>query len=271
MAGLAGGAISLQDAARAEHRQQHRRQQRQHGHRGRGVLGGEPEHQSNPQPAGIVSRAHSAALTAQIGTGPLAGPLLALFANPCLVNNIVLGNRVFFFDTVDVDPTAPTFVLADVIPSPPVCRPRGRRNGLRAAAEPSVLPPRFHGGVSLEQQASGRPRSSRTSYLQRPVGQQVIPEAGPDETLRATPAFDEGGNFIDVRYRAAHAVTRRLPPVARLHLFTTGSPPRRSTRYAQLPGGFSAPDRRRWSYPTPRTRDVRPARLPDIGADEKTS
>ena len=38
-----------------------------------------------------------------------------------------------------------------------------------------------------------------SAYENLPAGQQQIPEAG--TSLTAAPAFDEGGNFIDVRFR----------------------------------------------------------------------
>ena len=61
VAGLAGGGISLQDAVDVQDPEQHHRQQRQPGDRGRGVRAGQPE-PVQPQPgAGVVSRVHSAA------------------------------------------------------------------------------------------------------------------------------------------------------------------------------------------------------------------
>ncbi len=51
---------------------------------------------STPQPAGLVSAAHSPPLAAAIGAG--AGPEFSDFSNPVLVNTIIYSNRSFYYD-----------------------------------------------------------------------------------------------------------------------------------------------------------------------------
>lgn len=196
VAGLAGGAISMQDAARVSIVNNTIANNESTATAGAAFSAGNPN-SSTPQPAGVVSRAHSAALTAEIGTGALAGPL-RLFSNPFLVNNIILGNRVSYFNNVTVDPNLPTFVLQVVTPAPAYAD-----LAVLGTAAPQQLDPRY----CLLRSTAGYHGSNRTgttsvfasAYLNEPVGSQVVPEA--TTSLTATPAFDEGGNFIDVRYR----------------------------------------------------------------------
>lgn len=196
VAGMAGGGISMQDAARVNIVNNTIANNESTATAGAAFSAGNPN-TSNPQPAGIVAHAHSAALTAAIGTGALAAPL-RLFSNASLVNDIVLGNRVSYFDSVGVDPNAPTFGLRVVTPTPAYAD-----LVVVGTAAPQRLDPRncllasttgYHTSNVV-----GTTAVFTSPYLNLPVGQQVIPEAG--TSLTATPAFDEGGNFIDVRYR----------------------------------------------------------------------
>lgn len=197
VAGMAGGGISLQDAARVNIVNNTVTSNESTATAGTAFSAGNPN-TSNPQPAGIVAYRHSAELTAQIGTGPLASPY-RLFANPFLVNNSVLRNRVSRFNNASVDPNNPTFVLEVVTPAP-------ANTDLAVVGIAAQMDPRYCllASTAGYHSSNRAPATSATavflgSYLNLPVGQQTIPEA--TTSLTAAPAFDEGGNFIDVRYR----------------------------------------------------------------------
>jgi hypothetical protein len=86
--GLAGGGIGLQDVARS--RIIHNTVANNDSTATARAAFGAALDQTIPQPAGIVSRAHSAALLAVLPAGQ------ETFSNPQLVNNIVWHNRSFY-------------------------------------------------------------------------------------------------------------------------------------------------------------------------------
>jgi hypothetical protein len=195
VAGLAGGAISMQDVARVSIVNNTIANNDSTATAGAAFSAGNPN-TSNPQPAGIVSHAHSTGLTAQIGTGDDAAPF-RLFANPFLVNNIILGNRVSYFDSLSLDPTTPTFGLRVLTPVPAYAD-----LAVVGTATPQAMDPRFCLLRSTTGYHASNLEGTRAvfvnSNLNQPAGQSIVPEVG--TSLTATPAFDEGGNFIDVRF-----------------------------------------------------------------------
>jgi hypothetical protein len=99
---------------------------------------------------------------------------------------------------VSVNPADPTFGLRIVTPTPAYAD-----LAVVGTATPQTMDPRFCLlGSTAGYHASNRAGTRAVfvnAYLNRPAGQSLVPEVG--TSLTATPAFDEGGNFIDVRFR----------------------------------------------------------------------
>ncbi|MFZ3018001.1 MAG: hypothetical protein WA056_06055 [Gallionella sp.] len=93
MAGAAGGGISLQDTVKATIDNNTLADNDSTGTAGAAFMPGSPN-QSTPQPAGIVSRAHSTLLFNAIGA--TSGYKLP-YSNPVLTDNIVWHNRSFYW------------------------------------------------------------------------------------------------------------------------------------------------------------------------------
>jgi hypothetical protein len=162
--------------------------------------------ESTVQPAGIVSRAHSAALAAVIppiapGDG-LGNVYQQGFSNPQVFrNNIIWHNRSFFFVN---DPTTipPTYGLVPNVAAgeDPIYDDLAVL-GIAGSLAPrySILSETYTGnGANHPSNILGDP-GLVTAYVNGDRGQTIImPEAG--STIQAQPAFDEGGNFIDVRF-----------------------------------------------------------------------
>ncbi|MGA1842549.1 MAG: hypothetical protein ACMUIU_18195, partial [bacterium] len=90
VAGLAGGGISLEDIVRCNIIHNTIANNDSTATAGEAFAPGSPN-ESTPQPAGIVSHAHSPELAAVLPAGQ------AGFSNPQLVDNIILHNRSFYF------------------------------------------------------------------------------------------------------------------------------------------------------------------------------
>lgn len=144
--------------------------------------------QSQKQPAGIVSRPHSAALTERVGAG---------FTDPELVNNVIWHNRSFHWQ---VDPTDPTvFGLSPNVGA-----------GESAVYEDLAVLPRGSGAAlnpqsSILTDATGYDPSNLSAdpmfvaeYMNGQPGQIIIINEA--TTIPTAVAFDEGGNMIDVRF-----------------------------------------------------------------------
>jgi hypothetical protein len=200
VAGLAGGGISLQDVARSSIIHNTIANNDSTATAGAAFMPGTPNfpNESTPQPAGIVSRAHSTQLSNTIGNGPAAQPFKE-FANPVLYNNIVWHNRSFYF-TIDTT-VLPSFytLLPDVGAGE---APVYADLAVLGTAAPRQLNPRF----SILTDITSYPGANNLTadplfvaeYLNGDTSQLVIPEV--TTGLAVAPAFDEGGNFIDVRF-----------------------------------------------------------------------
>jgi hypothetical protein len=194
VAGLAGGGISLQDAV--DVRAVNNTVANNNSTATAGEAFSNDPNQSNPQPAGIVSRRHSNELIAAIGSP--ADPRLGVdFSNPVLYDNIVWDNRSFFFlveEGIPGDPAAPSLFglcpdlggLGLTCPTPPIpdeIAVLGTGGSMTCSfcletGDPDPLFVReYHNG-------------GRASVAQ------------PELTtgIQAPAAFDEGGNFIRPHY-----------------------------------------------------------------------
>ncbi len=194
VAGLAGGGISLQDTVVANLIDNTFSFNDSTATAGEAFTPGN-QSTSNPQPAGIVSRAHSLALYNAIGTGPNAAPYKKTFSNPQLVNNIIFNNRQFHFalDAV-VDP--PNYGL--------VLEPFNTTADLAVVGTPTpqVLSPRYCLLTSTAGYAGANNIQGVPGYVAYYANgpSNLVQEPDTTSPLQIAPAFDEGGNFIDVRF-----------------------------------------------------------------------
>lgn len=197
VAGLAGGALSIQDALRVSVVQNTIVHNDSTATAGEAFSPGNPN-SSVPQPAGIVARAHSLALYNAIGRLLPARPYRIEYPNVVLTNNILWENRSFYF-TADVIQDPALYTLHPVVEAGEA--PVFWDLGVLGTSTPALLNPQY---CLLTQVAgyastnlSGDPRLS-ASYFNgdSTLIQQVELTTG----IQAMPAFDEGGNFIDVRF-----------------------------------------------------------------------
>lgn len=256
VAALAGGAISLQDTARAYILHNTIAHNDSVGTAGEAFAPGSPS-QSTPQPAGIVGRVHSAALAAAFGPNARVNPYRT-FSNPDIMNNVIWENRSFYF-TVDVSTDPPQYLLQ---PNP--TRPLWDLAVL-GTPTPASFDPRFN---LLTQPTGTHPSNFSANpgfvaqYFNGARNSVIIPEI--TTSIQAAPAFDEGGNFIDVRFGPLTTVNPATGlPFGDYHL-TAGSPAlARGSRdvaesFPMLSVDFDGQPR-----PTP------PPSRPDVGADER--
>ncbi|MDB4957192.1 MAG: hypothetical protein JWO36_4761 [Myxococcales bacterium] len=188
VAALAGGGISLSDAARVRILHTVVANNDSTATAGDAFAPGSPN-ESTPQPAGIVSRRHSPELLAA-----LAGTPEPAFSSPQLVNDIIWHNRSFYFQ---VDPTVdpPSHALAP-LPNAPVYA------DLAVLGAAGALDPRF----SILTDTTGYHVSNRSTDPQFVAqyfnGARGVTIAAPDATtaLDVPAAFDEGGNWIRVGF-----------------------------------------------------------------------
>jgi len=195
-AGLAGGGISLQDSARVFIIHNTIANNDSTATAGEAFAPGSPS-ESTPQPAGIVARAHSDTLASLFGTYAKVA-IYKEFSNPSLVDNIVWHNRSFYF-VVDSTQT-PTFygLVPDVEAGQ---QPVYWDLWVEGTATQKFLDPRY----SILSDRTGYHTSNITSnplfvdeYVNGASNQVIMPET--TTSIQAQPAFDEGGNFIDVRF-----------------------------------------------------------------------
>jgi len=200
IAGLAGGGISMQDTARIDIVHNTIAHNDSTATAGEAFSPGSPN-RSTAQPAGIVSRAHSAALAAAFGNATRLR--YGVFSNPDLTNNIVWRNRSFFWE-IDNSTDPATFGLRPDVNSVP---PAYWDLAVLGTATARCLAPRFGtlttlGGpdncVYAADNSTGNPNFA-ASYFNSSPGQTILmPEV--TTALATAPAFDEGGNFIDLRF-----------------------------------------------------------------------
>lgn len=250
-AGLAGGGVSIQDAARVLMIHNTIANNDSTGTAGEAFGGGSAPGVSNPQPAGIVSRAHSKDLASVFGAG-----LEQTFSNPVMVNNIAWHNRSFYFDVTANDGFGG--LIPDIGAGEP---PTYDDLAVIGTETPQLLNPLFcvltdTSGYSPTNLAadplfvSGYENGNASFLIVE--DRQTIPDAAA--------ALDEGGNFIDIRFGPLSLVDPDTGLLFGDYHLQSGSP--------AINRGF-------WTrgVPTVLRRDVdvqvRPnGALPDMGADE---
>lgn len=203
VAGLSGGGVMLQDVVKAEISNNTIANNDSTATTARAFTPASPN-TSTPQPAGLVSRAHSASL---LNTGRNIGT----FSNPLLNNNILWHNRSFYW-AIDKSLTPNQFGLVPSIAT----------GGAAVYSDLAVLGTAHQGTWPQYTNAGADKLSPTNSTLTNtagytgagltstaPVFAAQYVNGGRGETILvlegisnmgATPAFDEGGNFIDVRY-----------------------------------------------------------------------
>ncbi len=164
---------------------------------------------SNAQPAGVVARAHSTALAAIWNTATAAvRNRYGLFSNPGaeytdrrgFANNILWHNRSFSWEiNTGTDPSS-----FGLVPNP---ADGGYSDvAVLGTATPQFLDPRFstlsaitEGGHAYHASNQANDPMFLSEYFNGAPGQTIVmPEA--TTTLTTAPAFDEGGNWIDVHF-----------------------------------------------------------------------
>ncbi|MBI1912578.1 MAG: hypothetical protein HYS21_11335 [Deltaproteobacteria bacterium] len=195
-AGLAGGGISLQDTARVNIFHNTIANNDSTGTAGAAFAPGSPS-QSTPQPAGIVSRAHSDLLAAAFGTFAKVQPYKE-FANPSLADNIIWHNRSFYF-LVNTALTPPTYSLVPDLGAGQA--PVYWDLWVLGTALQRYLNPQYCNLTSIAgynvNNISTDPMFV-SEYFNGAKNQIIQPEI--TTAIQVMPAFDEGGNFIDVRF-----------------------------------------------------------------------
>lgn len=198
MAGLAGGGISLQDTARAFIR--HNTVANNDSTATVGAVFNAATGQSTAQPAGIVARRHSAALTGAFGNAAAVQPY-RVFANPTLDNNIVWHNRSFYWH-IDGGTSPATFgLLPDVGAGADPVYADLAVLGVAGCLNPrnSILTSLSDAGCTYHVSNLAADPQFVAEYANGSPGQTIIqPEV--TTSLATAAALDEGGNFIDVRF-----------------------------------------------------------------------
>ncbi|MAG32887.1 MAG: hypothetical protein CL908_18575 [Deltaproteobacteria bacterium] len=211
VAGLAGGGMSLQDTASIRITNNTIANNDSTATAGEAFSPGSPN-QSNPQPAGLVSRAHSGALSAALAAASgVPDWATRLYSQPHLFdNNILWHNRSFIFLT-DASTTPDTFGLCPDLGGSGLSCPGGSTPVYDDLAvlgtAPAGLAP-MYSVFSEDYSGPGFGDSTNTlvldaefvaGYVNGGRGETItIPEIG--SAIVAQPAFDEGGNFIDVHF-----------------------------------------------------------------------
>lgn len=193
MAGLAGGGISLQDTAMIQILHNTIARNDSTATAGEAFSPGNPN-VSTAQPAGVVSRAHSPQLAAAFGDAGAVSSYKT-FSNPTLYSNIIYQNRSFYFSVVDH-----AMMKYTLLPDP--AHPNYWDLAVLGTASPAKLNPMYclltnRSGYHGSNKA-GDPKFVSAYYN----GQRKQTVAMNEFTtlIDVAPAFDEGGNFIDVRF-----------------------------------------------------------------------
>lgn len=247
VAGLAGGGISLQDTVLAKIVNNTIANNDSTATAGAAFAANSPN-QSTAQPAGIVSRAHTALLYGTIGNGGVVAQYKLAYANPTLTNNIVWHNRSFYW-AIDNSTDPATFGLVPNIGAGQAAV----YSDLAVLGAAGSLNPQY----SILTDTTGYAPTNLavdplfvSGYVNGDAGQ-AIRVTEQITSIGTAPAFDEGGNFIDVRF-GPHT------PTGDYHL-QAGSP-------ALGAGGAGT------GLTVDFDGNVRPtpaATAPDIGADER--
>lgn len=182
LAALAGGGISLQDSARVNIFHNTIANNDSTGTAGDAFAPGFPN-ESTAQPAGIVARAHTPELAAAFGNAP-AVRQYRVFSNPRLIDDIIWHNRSFFF-RIDPDADPQTFGLLP--------RDADPYWDLAVLGAPGAL------SAASSLRTGGADPAFVSEYFNGDRGQ-TIHQPEITTAIQAPPAFDEGGNFIRVRF-----------------------------------------------------------------------
>ena len=169
----------------------------------------------------------------------------SVFSNPTLINDIIWHNRSFTFH-VDRSTTLPTYGL---IPDIGAGQPPEYRD---LAVVGTALPQKMNPVNCILTDRTGYSTTNIqadptvvSEYVNGARNSVIVPEL--TTSIQAQPAFDEGGNFIDVRFGP-------LTPGGDSHI-KIGSPAIGKARpISQITTDYDG--------------QRRPTRLPDIGADE---
>ena len=223
VAAMAGGGLSLQDAALVNIVHNTVVRNDSTATAGNAFTPGVPS-QSNPQPAGIVSYAHTPALAAAFAR-TAAVARFRVFSNPYLINDIIWQNRSFHFEVLPTTPNPSYVLLPDVAGGD---APTHWDLAVLGGAATLRLDPR--NCVLTDMVGYATSNFDVDPPLPLLVASYENGSANLVELLERTtgidppPAFDEGGNFIKVRFGP---ITRTNPttgmPFANSHL-ATGTP-----------------------------------------------
>ena len=256
-AGHGGGGISMQDAAWVKIIHNTITRNESTGTAGEAFPPGNPNKSDN-QPGGMVSYAHSSELAAVFSPDPSVDPYRE-FSNPELVSDIIFENRSFYY--VQDDTSDPPYV--GLVPDLSDGRtPVFWDLAVIGTAGSSAFDPRY---CFLTDPAgydpsniTGKPRFYSPLYNGDRGQTLILPE--PTTGIQVQPAFDEGGNFIEVRFGPLTTRNEKGKRLFDYHIFNSSdaanaADPLVPTMYPDL--GQDIDD------------DARPdAKGPDIGADE---
>ena len=151
---------------------------------------------SSAQPAGIASRAHSDQLMAAFNR--FADPTLVNYSNPTMFNNIIMDNRAFYF-SIDTTTDPASYGLVDA--------------GNWDFGVMGILGALTSGNSLMTGDATTTDLFV-SPYVNTDNGE-TIKQIELTTTIAAQPAFDEGGNFIHVRFGP-------LAPTGDYHLKPSG-------------------------------------------------
>ena len=172
VAGLAGGGVALKDAVNVAIVHNTIARNDSTATAGEAFLAA---NESTPQPGGLAVRGYGPEFQALTGVP---------FTAPQLSGNIIWENRSFSFTTISA---APPFVFG-LLPSPTA----------QTLVDAAVLPASAGTLSTAGNLVTGAAVPFLAPYV-NVAGQPVV--VFPETTIIALPAFDEGGNFIDVRYK----------------------------------------------------------------------
>jgi len=205
-AGAAGGGIALQDTVKAVISKNTVANNDSTGTAGAAFAAGNPN-QSLPQPAGIVSRAHSTLLYNTIGA---SSGYKVPYSNPVLTDNIVWQNRSFYWTINNTTVPATFGLVPDVGAAQPVVY---SDLGVLGTAQQGIWPDYVDAGAdklnpmnSILTSTAGYDASNSSvdpgfvaQYFNGDQGQTILqPEL--TTSIATAGAFDEGGNWITVRF-----------------------------------------------------------------------
>jgi large repetitive protein len=249
VAALAGAGISIQDALRARVLYNSIANNDNTSTGAEAFIPGSPN-ESDPQPgAGIVSRAHTIELSTYLDAN-LPG-VEDPFSNPEITNNILWNNRQFYFlvDTTTTPGTTLVGLCPDINDSVGLTCSGGNAP---VYSDVSVLP--TGSGTLLPLSADNIVTGGADpGFVAEYTNGSRISINLPESTtgIGAPPAFDEGGNFIRLRYGPLSQTNPATGnPFGDLHLLSTND---NATVIADVTDDFD--------------QDLRSG-TPDIGADE---